>query len=457
MSDWYQPVVKHVVFPLHAMREGNGILGLLRELERTQYLEPAELADLQLRRLRRLLVHARDHCPFYRDRFAEAGLDVERVQAPADLRVLPLLTKQEIQTHHQRMRADNIPPSQMVADLTGGSTGEPLRFWRDRARTYSRDAAALRHDRWTGWDIGEKTAYIWGHRRDLGAPDTFKLRWRNRLLDRRLVLDSSSLSRRTFDGFRRALLRSDPAIYIGYANSLYLYVRYLEETGGDYHRPRAVITSAEMLAPERRAVIERVLGCRVFDRYGSRETSVIASECEQHTGLHICAEALLLEFVRQGEPVAPGEPGLVVITDLLNLGMPLIRYRIEDVAVPAAERCPCGRGLPLLGMTAGRVTDFLVTSEGTIVSGASLTIFLIAKAPGVKQAQIVQERVDEITLRVVKGPEFGEQTLQFFATEIPRFFGQRVRYELEFVDAIPPDRSGKHRFSISHVDPASVF
>jgi phenylacetate-CoA ligase len=247
-------------------------------------------------------------------------------------------------------------------------------------------------------------------------------------------------------------------VYIAYANSLYLYARFLEETGGDWHRPQAVITSAEYLDPERRAVIERVLGCRVFDRYGSRETGVIASECDAHDGLHQCAETLYLEFARDGRAVAPGEQGRLLVTDLANPAMPFIRYEIGDVGAPhAGGPCACGRGLPRMEMAGGRVTDFLLTPEGGIVSGAALTIYLIANAPGVVQAQLVQEVRDRILIRLVPGDDYGDATHAFFAEQIPRFFGTGMRYDVEEVAEIPSEASGKHRFSICKLDPAELF
>ncbi len=225
----------------------------------------------------------------------------------------------------------------------------------------------------------------------------------------------------------------------------------------DHHRPGAIITSAELLDPEQRSLIEAVFECRVFDRYGSRETSVIASECEKHSGLHIGAENFLLEFIKENKPVKPGEYGKIIITDLMNYGMPFIRYQIEDAGVPSDETCACGRGLPLMKMAAGRVTDFLVTPERKIISGASLTIYLVANTPGVAQAQLVQEKIDEIIFRIVKGENFGEKSLAYLQSEIPKFFGPSMKYQIEYVEQIPLESSGKYRFSISKVDPAEIF
>ncbi len=449
---------RHIIFPLQAVREKSDIPGRLAEFEKSQYLSPDEIKNLRFERLKRVLTHAYSNCPFYTERFDRAGFDPREMRFLDDLRILPILTKADIQNNKDRMRAANYSDDLIVPDKTGGSTGRPLHYYLDKQRVYSRDAAALRHDRWTGWDIGDKSAYMWGHRRDIMGAANSRTRLRNILLDRRIVLDTSSLTAEKLRSFKHALIKFRPVIYVAYANSIYLFARYLQDTGSsDHHRPKAIITSAELLASEQRETIEAVFECKVFDRYGSRETSIIASECESHTGLHICAEALYLEFMKDGRAVEPGQPGKIIITDLLNYGMPFIRYQIEDVGTPVAEICPCGRGLPRMNMAGGRMTDFLVTADGRIVSGASLTIYLIANAPGIAQAQLIQERKDEILFRIVKDDKFGDDTVRFFQREVPRFFGPGMKYDFEFVDEIPLESSGKYRFSVSKIDPAELF
>lgn len=451
-------LIRNIVFPLHAAREKNGMPLVLRELERSQYLSSRKIKELQLRRLRKLLVHAGSSCPFYKRRFREAGFDPGRFQSLDDLRIIPLLTKADIQKHSGDMKTQGLPEDMIVPDKTGGSTGRPLHFFLDRERVFSRNAAAIRHDRWTGWDIGEKSAYLWGHREDIEGAENWKSRLRNVLLDRRVILDTSSMTSGKFREFNGRLKSFRPSLYVAYANSIFLFARYLKETkSSDHHRPRAIITSAELLESQQRALIEEVFACPVFDRYGSRETSIIASECDRHEGLHICAEALYIEFEKAGKPASPGEPGKIIITDLLNYGMPFIRYRIEDVGMAIDGECSCGRGLPMMKMAGGRMTDFLVTPEGKMISGASLTIYLIANAPGVAQAQLIQEKKDEVVIRLVKGDGFGDDSMRFFERELPLFFGKSVKFELEFVDEIPLEPSGKYRFSISKVDPAEMF
>ncbi len=450
-------ISRHVLFPLHSRREGSDIPRLLRELEASQWWTPSALADLQLQRLRALLVHAGHNSPYWRDVFAAADLDPERVQDLTDLRRLPTLSKRDLQKNRERMRAPG-HPDRLLPDKTGGSTGEPVEFDLNEGRFHYRKAVAIRHDRWAGWDLGRKSAYLWGHRQDVAAPKSTVAKLRARLMDRHIVLDTSSLSVEAFEAFRQQLLTFEPDVYIGYANAVFLYARFLQERGGRYHHPRGVITSAEYLAPEQRAVIESVFGCPVYDRYGSRETGLVASECGHGDAMHVADESIVVEILGpDGEPAAPGERGRVVVTDLLNHGMPLIRYEIRDVASPVTGACPCGRGLSRLQMAGGRVTDFLLALDGRIVSGASLTIYLIANARGVAQAQLVQDTRDAVTVRVVPGDEYESSTAEWILGELPRYFGDDMRFSVEEVAEIPLAASGKHRFSISNFDPTDLF
>ncbi len=452
--DLVQPIAKHIIDPLVALREGSSYRSILKELELSQYWTSEQIKSLQLERLRALLLHAGRHCPYYADLFARSGFKPERLSVLSDLASLPVLTKRDIQAHNQSMVAANIPDSRLVPNQTGGSTGSPLRFFLDKQRLYSRKASTVRHDRWAGLDVGHKLAVLWGNRHDFAEDQALKARLKHRLYDRRIFLDTSDMSQSKIDGFIESLKAYRPSYYLAYANSIYLLARYIREKNiADYHRPLSIITSAELLTDEQRALIESVFECKIFNRYGCRETSVIASECSEHDGMHVCAETLLVEFVRQAGADSSDNAAKIVITDLLNYGMPLIRYQIEDMGSPVIGPCRCGRGLPRMNISGGRVTDFLVTPDNRVISGAAMTIYFIATVPGIAQAQIIQERKDFMVLKLVKGGQFSDKTLQLLDQKVQEFFGNAMKYEIDFVEDIPKTASGKYRFSICKLDP----
>jgi len=444
-------LIQNVLFPLDALRSGDGAkLRYLREFEATQYLPPEELEALRLRRLRAVLDQAYRKCPWYTERFRAAGVTPADIRTLGDLSVLPPLAKTEVQEHGEAMVAKDWPRADLIPDATGGSTGTPVRFCYGKDRKLSRAAATLRHNRWAGWRPGDKVAYVWGAPQDLRVPRSLKARLRNVLIDRTLFLDAGHLTEARLDAFVTDLERFRPAVIQAYARALALFARHVEQRGGLRHRPRTIVTSAETLDPDDRARIERVLGAPVHDRYGSREFSVLASECERRDGFHVMAEGLILEIVRDGRPAAPGETGAVLVTDLMNFAMPLIRYRIGDVAAFAPGACACGRSLPRLQKLAGRVTDFLVGADGRLVSGVFLATYVVAQRPSLGQVQLVQETAGEVTYRIKPGSGFrAEADVAYLAAATREHLGEPCTVRHEIVDDLPAEPSGKFVFSRS--------
>jgi phenylacetate-CoA ligase len=444
-------MARKALYPAFVALKRETHLRHLREMERTQYLPKDRLETLQFERLRHLLDHAAAHCPFYARRFAEYGVGPSSLKELGDIRKFPVLRKKDIQANGADMLASNVPRSRLVENRTGGSTGKPLHFYVDLERMETRKAATIRHNRWAGYDVADRAGIIWGSTRDLAAVFEGRLPLRSAVFERSLVLDASCLSRQGMLEFANRLVKYKPRVILAYAHSAYLFASVLEANNLRRISPHSVITTAEMLYPHQREKIETVFGCRVFDRYGSRETSVIASECDSHSGLHVNAECLLLETLDGAEPAAPGEPGQVIITDLLNFGMPFVRYAIEDWAAMSPDACPCGRTLPLLSALEGRTTDFIRTPEGKFISGAALTIKLIAEIPGVAQAQLVQDSLDWVRFRIVKGPDFTKASEELLLRRARELMGASVRISTEFCADIPSEPSGKFRFSVSKV------
>lgn len=451
----YPKLVRNVFLPLSLGRAGElAQLRYLREYERTQFLSADELRALQWQRLRTLLRHAYTECPFYRARFDRAGLTPDDLRGLEDLRALPILEKRDMQEQGGDMVARNWPRGDLIANQTGGSTGAPVSFYLSKARKCSRAAATLRHNRWAGWRVGDRAAVIWGAPRDR-PPDTWRARLRGALLREPLWLDTANVTEASLTEFHTALLRYQPRIIQAYARSAVLFARYVHAQGLTPHRPHGLITSAEVLEADERRLLEDVFGCPVFNRYGCREVSVIASECPAHSGLHVMAEGLYLEIETPRGRAAPGEMGTILVTDLLNHAMPLIRYRIGDLGAWAAGECSCGRGLPRLERVAGRVTDFLVGCDGRLVSGVYLATYVVAQRPSLGQVQIHQHQAGTVTYRIKPGRDFNrESDIAYLQQETRRYLGAEAKIDSEVVEELPAEPSGKFLFSRSTVAPA---
>lgn len=447
-GDLYAPLVRAVVAPLWARKEGSPYLRHLAYLKKSPFRPLDEVRADQWKRLKSLLRHAYEHTDYYRQRMGEAGLVPDDLRSWEDLATLPLLTKDDIRLHRDRMVARNIPRVQLTPKKTSGSTGVSLDFFVDEESLQWKRACTLRHNLWTGWELGERVGALWGN------PE-YRNSWRgyvrNALLERQTYLDTLKMDEQAMHDFYRRLQRLRPTLLFGHAHSLYLFARFIEAQGKTDLRPKGIISSAMVLHGFERVAIEAAFDCRVTDRYGCEEVSLIASECSEHRGLHLNMDTVVVEHLRDGKAARPGEAGALVITDLTNRGMPFIRYKIGDVAVPSDRLCPCGCSYPLIESLEGRAADYVVTPEGSYISGISLTENFAMLLGGIKQLQIVQEAVDRLVFRIVRGEGFDEGDLERLERLVAQRFGPAMGHEVEFVESLQQERSGKYRFCISKV------
>ena len=267
----------------------------------------------------------------------------------------------------------------------------------------------------------------------------------NTLVDRAVYLDTIQLDSARLQEFVRTIRRQKPGLIFGHAHSLYLLASALQKANIADIRPQGIISTAMPLHDYQRVVIEAVFGVPATNRYGCEEVSLIASECEAHKGLHVAAESIFTE-VKGG-----GETGPLLVTDLSNFAMPLIRYQIGDVVTQTTRKCTCGRGLPLIEKVEGRDADYVVTPAGKLISGISLTENFAVLIRGAAQVQIIQETQTYLRVRMVTDATFDDESRRQIAQLVLDTFGPTMQYQLEVVDDIPQEPSGKYRFCISKV------
>lgn len=449
--DILSPVVRHLIAPAWARWERSPYLRHYHALQQTQFDRPAEILARQWCDLQGIVQHAYRTVPFYRQRLDEAGITPGEMRTFHDFARIPCLTKADLREQGPQLISSAYAKARLTRKTTSGSTGVSVEVVVDEEAQQFKRGATLRSDEWSGWRLGQRVAMAWGN------PEYLKRGWRgwlrNALLERRRYLDTVKLDIRDLEKFTASLRRSPPGLVFGHAHSLFLVAEFLRERGGAGFRPQGIISSAMVLHSWQRQVIEEVFGCPVTNRYGCEEVSLIACECEKHNGLHVNADGLFVEVLRpDGALAAPGEPGAVVVTDLKNRAMPILRYRVGDVAALSDRVCPCGRGLPMLERLEGREADYVVTADGAMISGISLTENFAMLIPGIAQLQIVQERLEHFVLRIVRGPLFGASSQARIRELVEERFGPRATFDCEFVERIPQERSGKYRFCISKVE-----
>jgi phenylacetate-CoA ligase len=431
-----------------AWREGSPYYRYYRYLLRTQWDDLATIQARQFAALRSMLEHCAQTVPYYQRVFAEVGFRPEQFQSPEDLARLPILTKADLRRAGAELRSVAIPERDCVRKTTSGSTGVPLTVWCDQDALQFKRACALRSDEWSGWHHGEPKAMFWGN----ANADWPGLRGRLRkfLIDRTDALDALNVTEATLEACARRLVRMQPRLLVGHAHTLYLFGQYVRSRGFRI-RPAGIVSTAMPLHQHQRDLLKATFECRVLNRYGCEETSLIASQCEAEAGLHLNCDNVYAELLPN--PVGDPNSRIIVLTDLVNRAMPLIRYQVGDVVVPspADAACPCGRAMPTLQSVNGRDADYVVTPEGRFISGISLTENFALKIPNVSQVQVVQPELDRLLVRVVPEAGFNEQAETRLRETTRSLFGESMHAQFEFVESIPQEPSGKYRFCISEV------
>jgi len=439
---------KYVFSPLWEFKDGAHRRQYLRELSSSQWLDTDTLCQQQWRRARDAVEYAFRHCPYYQERFAGAGFD-GTLRDRRDFRRLPLLTKRDIRANGDGLLSREFRREDLLETRTGGSTGVALNLYFDERCQELRNAASMRSDRWAGRDIGMKVAALWGNP---PVADTLKKKLRNLLLDRIIYLDTINIDEGSVRRFVHEWRRENPDIMFGHSHSIYILAMYLRRMGLADIRPRGIISTSMMLFEPERRLIKEVFDCQITNRYGCEEVGLIACECERHEGFHLNIDHLVIEFLREdGTEAAPGEEASIVVTDLINRGMPLIRYRVEDLGVPSDRTCPCGRGLPLMERVTGRQADFLKRPDGSLVAGVSLVERTLTAIPGIEQMQLVQDELHQLCVKVVKDSSFNEVSEHKLHNEFREVFGAGITVEIQYVPALEQTRSGKYRFAICNV------
>ena len=421
----------------------------LRELEDSQWWSPERARDFQWARVRRLVEHAYRNVPYYRREMGSLGMEPGDVRGPEDFRRLPVLTKQLINEHREELVAETADRGQMIKTASGGSTGAPVALYHDPRMVAGYRAAKLRNFAWAGWRPGDAWARLWGSQFDVAAHKQM----RQRLFDkatRVLVLPCWDLSESTMHRYAQDLQRFRPDVIEAYVTPMVHFARFVQAESYGGIRPKGIICSAELLFPHQRALIEEVFGCKVFNRYGGREMGDVAHECPAGT-MHLNMEIIYTEFEGPNGACRVGETGDILLTALDSYSMPLLRYRVEDAGSPSDAVCSCGRGLGAMAVVEGRVQDLISLSGGGFLPGEFFPHLF--KDFDIRQFQVEQERLEHITVRLVRGPELSDGQIEYLLGKIREYTSGKLVVDLEFCEAIPASPSGKFRYTISRVTP----
>ena len=418
----------------------------LTEALRIDRLSAEELNLLQEEKLLQLLEHARKHSPFFKN--------YEQITRVSEMGRLPIMTKEIIRRNTSTIRATNYKNKDLKKNSTSGSSGDALHFYSDNRLDHIRQAIIMRGNYWAKYSFGEPTLLIWGSVADVSKAKNLKTKLAHSLfLFNQKMLSSFEMKESDMFNHVGVLNNFRPTLVTGYPSSLDAMSIYLSKKPELKHFPKGIITSGETLFEYQRDHIETAFGCKVTNRYGTREVGSIASECTHQNGLHIHQDHVIVEVLNEDlKPCKAGELGELVVTDLNNYGFPLIRYRIGDLAVKSDKPCSCGRPYTLLERVEGRVFDLIVGANGNRVPGNYFTLYF-RKIPGIDQFQVVQKKDLSIRILLKINNQFTPSGEQKLKVGLQEKLGSDTVIKLELVDRIEPTSSGKHRWVISEASP----
>ncbi len=417
------------------------------KLKKTQWLSPRTLQNIQEKKLRTIINYAYNNVEYYHYLFKSLSLTPNDIKNVNDLNKIPILNKSQIQNESRKLIARHIDRNRSISNTTSGSTGKPLTLFYDRNAISDIKSRKLRNYFESGGHLRDKIVRFTN-------PNRFA---KNTVVQHLGFLNTKYLS--VFDNVDKHiqnLLKISPDVIEGYPSILWLIANCIENKNIQGIDPKIIHSTAEVLPLNVRKKINSVFNIEIFDQYGSMEFGTFAWECQEHNGYHMDIESIVVEFVKNGEIASPKEKADLVVTGLFNLTMPLIRYAIGDAGSYKLEQCSCGRGLPLMNIIEGRIDDFIVLPSGTVISPRNINF--LENVRGISEYRIIQKTQDKILVQIIKGTEFSENTVSEAEKEIRNgCLNEDITINVEIVEKIPRDKSGKTRAVVSELKKSKIY
>ena len=415
-------------------------------LKKTQWLSATELQEIQLKLLKRLVRHCYQAVPFYREMMDDRGIRAEQMNSLDDIKRFPILTKQDVLKAGSSIQSTKGISFLKTTGLTGGTTGIPLRFQRDLFSVENEHAFVRRQWQWAGIGFRDCTAYLSGRvivdpdkkEGDLYAYDPFM---------KELILSTYHLSQKNVPQFIDAVRTYNVKAIVGYPTAVYYFAKCCLDCHADI-RLKAALTTSETIDENMKQTIESAFHCRVFDFYGAAERVCYIFMCNRGR-YHIIPEYGLTELIPLEEEEYRGY-SKIVATGFWNLAMPLIRYDTGDVLKPSDESCDCGREFPVVQSIQGRTGDIIRTVSGKYFA-PTLFASISKGSHNILELQIIQDRLDRITVTYVPSKTFDADNRAQFEVHMRKYLPSEIQIDFEQVDAIRRTKSGKTNLVISEV------
>jgi phenylacetate-CoA ligase len=396
-------------------------------------------------RISELLHRAATRVPFYREQWALRRRRGDKASWDY-LENWPILEKASLREHPSLFVADDCNLRLMFPEHTSGTTGKPVRLWWTREtvrKWYALCEARIRQ--WNGVSRFDRWAMVGGQ---LVTPVTQRCPpfwvWNQGL--NQLYMSSYHLAPDLVGSYLKALMQYQVTYIYGYTSSLYALAQAILEAKREPLGIVVAITNAEPVFQYQRKAITQAFNCPLRETYGMAEIAVTASECRVGR-LHLWPEAGYVEILEGDQSLPTGVSGELICTGLMNVDMPLIRYRTGDCGTLSSdhETCQCGRGLPVIESVEGRTDDLLYTSDGRRIG--RLDPVFKGDLP-IHEAQIIQEALDSVTVRYVPTRGFNDYHEKVIVQRLQERMGN-IKVAMEQLTEIPRESNGKFRAVVS--------
>lgn len=409
--------------------------------------------SLQKERLFKILDFAINNVPYYKRIAKKKNIKLSKDTIFEDIKQFPILTKDIIRKNWKNLHSE-LKNKNFIFNTSGGTTGEPLLFIQDEEYLMKRQSSVLVFNEIAGYSLGDKMFYLWGSERDIIRQSNGIIKSLvNKFIKNIHFQNAFKMSDVIIYKYVQEINQIKPKVIIAYVQSIYEIVKFIKRKALKVHPVNSIIVSAGELTSSLRESIESTFKCRVFNRYGSREMSLIALSCEKSDKLHINMHQQFVEILDDFDnPLKEHEKGNIIITNLINCGMPLIRYKIGDLGSLDFSQCPCGRGLIRLDNVYGRIIDIFKTENGDLIYGEFFThLFYFQR--NIKQFKVVQEKLNEINIFLVTNDnnKLSQSIEMDIMKKIHIVMGTNCKVNFKYVSNIDPSSSGKFIYTISKI------
>lgn len=411
-------------------------------LKSTEYLSRDEIDTLVNERFLYIVRYAAAHVPYYREKYAEYGVDIESIHDVRDIVKLPTIDKEELRAHRDQFVSDEYKPEDLMYITTSGSTGNPVGFYQKKSMVMTEWAYVMHIWSRAGCKPDSSRLVLRGKKIKEGGKDPHIF---YDPLRRELSCDVFNMTEENVESYCVAIEKYKPEFIHGYMSAVVMLAKYIESrSGGLKHQFKGILAVSENILQEQREYVEKVFGTQVFSFYGHSERLVIAGECEKSSLYHIEPLYGYCELLdRNGMSANEGE---ITGTGFLNDAMPLIRYRTGDIASWNDDKeCQCGRAhLRLNGVKGRWHQDMLVTTEGAYVSLTALNIHS-DEFDYIVRYKLVQERPGFVTMKIMPKKGYSTENSERIKRLLEEKVSGKIQFDIQLVGDLPIGSNGKYR------------